>query len=250
MGVVPGCRARSSEPLVMQPPPYRAEPRGCWRISATAESHRCNRHTPSSSSSESHRTGGETMTTSSITSRRSLHLVDLENLVGDPRAGGATGARRRSTTTSTRPLAARRSRHRRHQPVADGRIAFDLPVPANLHAVHGPDGADTMLLALGPARARGEALRTTRRRQRRRHLRPSGADASHDLGVPVEVVARPDGLLDAAASLRLHVPRSPDRDRCRTGRLNDGHRSISKLCSSVRRRSSSPTTPTGCPAER
>lgn len=26
------------------------------------------------------------MKTSSITSRRSLHLVDLENLVGDPRA--------------------------------------------------------------------------------------------------------------------------------------------------------------------
>jgi hypothetical protein len=35
-----------------------------------------------------HRQGGS-MSTSHHTSHRTLHLVDLENLVGDPRAGGA-----------------------------------------------------------------------------------------------------------------------------------------------------------------
>jgi hypothetical protein len=90
------------------------------------------------------------MTTSSITARRSLHLVDLENLVGDARAE-ATPA----LDTFDAYLRAARWQPCDHVIVASNpglvkKVAFDLPVPVSLHAAPGRDGADTMLLALAP----------------------------------------------------------------------------------------------------
>ncbi len=132
------------------------------------------------------------MTTSSITSRRSLHLVDLENLVGDPRAEA-----RPALDTLGAYLDAARWRPGDHVVLATNpwlmaRIAFDLPVTANLHAVHGRDGADTMLLAQAPPElvakrygrlvvGSGDGIFTQRAR------------TVEDLGIPVEVVARADG---------------------------------------------------------
>src|SRR5437870_4727278 len=93
-----------------------------------------------------HMDPGANMTTSSITSRRSLHLVDLENLVGDPRAKKCE-----ILTTFDQYLKVGRWQSEDHVIIASNpwlmaEIAFDVPVPASLHAVHGADGADTMLL--------------------------------------------------------------------------------------------------------
>jgi len=79
-----------------------------------------------------------------------------------------------------------------------GRIAFDLPVATNRHAVHGHDGADIMLLSLAPPElvvkrygrlvvGSGDGIFAGR------------AQVVHDRGIRVDVVARPDGC-----STRLH----------------------------------------------
>jgi hypothetical protein len=138
------------------------------------------------------------MTTSSTISSRTLHLVDLENLLGDPRAGAAT-----ALATFDAYLDAAGWRPDDHVIVATNpwlmtKIAFDLPVPASRHAVHGRDGADTMLLSLAPTDlvvkrygrlviGSGDGIFTGRAR------------AVHEGGVAVDVVARPDGC-----STRLH----------------------------------------------
>jgi hypothetical protein len=140
------------------------------------------------------------MTTSSIASStsRSLHLVDLENLLGDPRAEASSALATFGAyleVSSWQPddhviLAT--------NPWLMAKIAFDLPVAANAHAVHGSDGADTMLLALAPAElvvkrygrlviGSGDGIFASRARIVR------------DRGVAVDVVARPDGC-----STRLH----------------------------------------------
>jgi hypothetical protein len=81
---------------------------------------------------------------------RSLHLVDLENLLANPRASAPV-----ALATFDQYLAVARWQSGDHVIVATnpwlmGRIAFELSVPASLHAVHGHDGADVMLLSLAP----------------------------------------------------------------------------------------------------
>src|SRR4051812_14471354 len=89
------------------------------------------------------------MTVTRTTTTRTLHLVDLENLVGDPMASGAAAldaldALDRYLTTAGHQdgdhvvLAA--------NPGLVRTVMFDLPVPCNAHAVPGTDGADLMLL--------------------------------------------------------------------------------------------------------
>ena len=78
---------------------------------------------------------------------RSLHLVDLENLVGDPLASGPVALRALDeylALSGWQPgdeviLAA--------NPGLLSTVVFDLPVPCNVHAVTGKDAADLMLLA-------------------------------------------------------------------------------------------------------
>jgi hypothetical protein len=79
-----------------------------------------------------------------------VHLVDLENLLGDPRAN--TDA---ALATFGAYLEVAHWSVDDHVIIATNpwlmtKIAFDLPVPASRHAVHGRDGADTMLLSLAP----------------------------------------------------------------------------------------------------
>ena len=87
------------------------------------------------------------------TRTRSLHLVDLENLVGDPMASGPTALdalHRYLAISGWRTgdeviLAA--------NPGLLRQVMFDLPVPCSVHAVTGTDAADFMLLAYAePAR--------------------------------------------------------------------------------------------------
>ena len=82
--------------------------------------------------------------------RRALHLVDLENLLGDRRkdkiapAGlGAYLARAHWSVGDHVIVAA--------DPEIIRQIGFDPPVPCNLHASRGDDAADVMLLAHAPA---------------------------------------------------------------------------------------------------
>ncbi len=79
--------------------------------------------------------------------RRSLHLVDIENLVGDPRADAAV-----VLDTFDRYLAAARWSAGDHMIVAANpglmaKVIYDLPVAANMHCAPGRDGADGQLLA-------------------------------------------------------------------------------------------------------
>lgn len=126
------------------------------------------------------------------TSHRTLHLVDLENLLGDP-----TAEKQAALATFAAYLDVANWQPVDHVILATNpwlmtKIAFDLPVPASAHAAHGHDGADTMLLALAPPElvikrygrlviGSGDGIFTTRAR------------AVHDGGVAVDVVARPDG---------------------------------------------------------
>ena len=139
-----------------------------------------------------------TMTTSSITSRRSLHLVDLENLVGDPRAEA-----RPALDMFDAYLDAAWWQPGDHVVLATNpwlmaKIVFDLPIAVNLHAVHGRDGADTMLLAEAPPElvanrygrlvvGSGDGIFLTR------------AQTACDRGVTVEIVASAGGC-----SSKLH----------------------------------------------
>lgn len=129
---------------------------------------------------------------------RTLHLVDLENLVGDPEA---RGPRVRAALDAYLELA--RWTPGDHVIVASnpwliGEVAFDLPVPCNVHAVHGEDGADTMLLA--------HAMPELVAKRYGRLVIGSGdgvfaarARAAINLGVGVLIIARPRCL---SASLR------------------------------------------------
>ena len=139
------------------------------------------------------------MSTSSITSHRTLHLVDLENLVGDPRAEAAP-----ALDTLAAYLRLAHWHPGDHvilatNPWLMAKIAFDLPVTCSPHAVHGRDGADTMLLSLAPPElvvkrygrlvvGSGDAIFVRR------------AQIVRDAGIAVDVVARADGC-----SARLHT---------------------------------------------
>jgi hypothetical protein len=137
------------------------------------------------------------MTTSSTTSR-TLHLVDLENLLGDPRAEADVALATFSTYLDIAGWQPDDHVILATNPWLMAKIAFDLPVPASPHAVHGRDGADTMLLSLAPTElvvkrygrlviGSGDGIFGTRAR------------AVRDGGTPVAVVARADGC-----STRLH----------------------------------------------
>jgi hypothetical protein len=85
--------------------------------------------------------------TTTFTTTRTLHLVDIENLVGDPYATKATALDALSRYLSTAGY-----RDGDHVVIAANpglmaQIAFDLPVPCNVHAARGADGADRILLA-------------------------------------------------------------------------------------------------------
>ena len=138
------------------------------------------------------------MSTSLDITSRTLHLFDLENLAGDPRV-----------STDTALLVFGDYLHAAHWQPGDhmivasnpgliGRVMYDLPVAANVHAMPGRDGADTKLLACAPPElvvkrygrlvvGSGDGIFAAR------------AATARDGGVTVEVVARPDGC-----STRLH----------------------------------------------
>jgi hypothetical protein len=129
------------------------------------------------------------MSTSSIPLHRSLHLVDLENLVGDPRADA-----RVVLDTFTRYLAVAGWRPGDQVIVASNpglirKVMFDLPVPCNLHTACGRDGADLMLLAQAPPElvARRYARLVIGSGD---HIFAARAHAARRLGVSVLVVAR------------------------------------------------------------
>lgn len=124
-----------------------------------------------------------------LTTTRTLHLVDIENLVGDPMATkeAALGALDDYLTLAGHTdgdqviIAA--------NPGLIARIGFDRPVPCSLHAARGKDGADLVLLSHAePARI---AIRFDR-------LAIGSGDgefadtarAVRDRGAPVTVVAR------------------------------------------------------------
>ena len=128
------------------------------------------------------------MTTTAAT--RTLHLVDLENLLGSDRlaAPDAHGALERYLELSRwepgdQVIVAA-------HPALVERFAFAPPVPCNVHAVHGRDAADVMLLSHAPAElvarrfgrlviGSGDGIFAARAREAR------------ERGVGVLVVARP-----------------------------------------------------------
>ena len=125
---------------------------------------------------------------------RTLHLVDLENLLGDDRCSevGRAGLVRYLELARWDPgdqviLAA--------HPELVRQVGFDPPVPCNLHATRGDDSADEMLLAHAPVElvaARYDRL-----------VIGSGdgifvrlARAVRAADVPVLVVSRADGVAE------------------------------------------------------
>lgn len=127
--------------------------------------------------------------TATLTTTRTLHLVDIENLVGDPFA-----TKDDALAVLDAYLATAGYRHGDQVIVAANpglilEIGFDLPVPCNVHAVCGEDGAD--LILLDQAAPAWVAERFDR-------LVVGSGDAEfvetacavRDLGTPVVVVAR------------------------------------------------------------
>ena len=123
---------------------------------------------------------------------RTLHLVDLENLLGDRRKDEV------AIEGLHHYLALARWTKGDHMIVAADpqivrQIGFDEPVPWNLHATRGDDAADVMLLAHAPV----ELIA----RRYDRLVIGSGdgifvprARAARERGVGVVVVSRPNGL--------------------------------------------------------
>ena len=129
---------------------------------------------------------------------RSLHLVDLENLLGDPRADAGTALAMFDAFLDVAHWHADDHVIVATNPWLMTKIAFDLPIPVSPHAAHGHDGADLMLLSLASAElvvkrygrlviGSGDGIFASRAR------------TVSDQGVAVEVVARADGC-----STRLH----------------------------------------------
>src|SRR3954447_16532387 len=131
--------------------------------------------------------------TSTLTTTRTLHLVDIENLVGDPKAPTAT-----VLDVLDRFLDLAGYRDGDHVVIAANpglmaRVAFALPLPCNVHAARGENGADLVLLA------QAEPSRVAARYDRLLVGSGDGAFADvalavRDLGTPVVVVARADSL--------------------------------------------------------
>src|SRR3954453_23319474 len=127
--------------------------------------------------------------TSTLTTTRTLHLVDIENLVGDPMAPAAV-----VLDVLDRYLDLAGYCDGDHvviaaNPALMARVAFDLPVPCNVHAARGEHGADLVLLA------QVEPNRIAARYDRLVVGSGDGAFADvalavRDLDTPVVVVAR------------------------------------------------------------
>ena len=139
------------------------------------------------------------MSTSSDINGRTLHLVDLENLAGDPRVGTETALRVFDDYLDAAHWQPGDHVILASNPGLIGRVMYDIPVPANVHAMPGHDGADTKLLACAPPElvvkrygrlvvGSGDGIFAAR------------AALVRDGGVTVEVVARPNGC-----STRLHA---------------------------------------------
>lgn len=145
-----------------------------------------------------------------VSSYRSLHLVDLENLVGDPHAPAPLV---QDTLACYLTAAGWRAGDQvivASNPELIGKVVFDLPVPCNVHTARGTDGADMMLLSLAPP----ELVASRYARLvigSGDHIFSERAQAARDLGAQVLVVARADGC-----SSRLRgfdrVLLGPDRD--------------------------------------
>ncbi len=131
--------------------------------------------------------------TTTLTTTRTLHLVDIENLVGNPFA-----SKRDALDALDRYLELAGYRDGDQIVVAANpglirEIGFDLTLPCSLHAARGDDGADLILLAQaepGWVAARFDRL-----------VIGSGdaefvdaALAVRDLGTPVVVVSRRSSL--------------------------------------------------------
>ena len=143
-----------------------------------------------------------TASTNCETRGRTLHLVDLENLLGARRTEEVAldGLQRYLALARWAPgdqmvVAA--------DPQIVRQIAFDRPVPWSLHATRGDDAADAMLLAHAPVElvtrryerlvvGSGDGIFVPRAREVREH------------GVGVVVIAPPDGV--AARFLRWAFP--------------------------------------------
>src|SRR4051794_1999563 len=81
------------------------------------------------------------------TGTRTLHLVDIENLVGDPKAPAVAVL---AALHDYLTLAGWREGDQvilAANPGLLANVAFDLPITCNTHAVRGTDGADLMLLS-------------------------------------------------------------------------------------------------------
>lgn len=120
---------------------------------------------------------------------RTLHLIDLENLVGDGAANGETALR---VLAQYLDLACWREGDLAYvatNPGLASRICWDIPVQCNFRTACGPDGADHALL-------REAAPDFVARRVQRLvigsgdHIFIQRALAVRDLGVGVAVVAR------------------------------------------------------------
>ena len=131
------------------------------------------------------------MTTTS-TEPRTLHLVDLENLLGQSRLDNPDASAALEQYLELARWSPGDQVIVAAHPKLVERFAFTPPVPCNVHAVNGPDAADVMLLSLAPAEL--IARRFTR-------LVIGSGDAifvkrawtARELGVGVLVVSRPDG---------------------------------------------------------
>lgn len=162
-----------------------------WDNIGQCELQRCNCRTPLAYSGHVEHEGDEMPSELRV---RTLHLVDLENLLGDRRedeialeglrhylvvAGWAEGDH---VMVAAHPEIVRQ-------------IGFAPPVPSNLHAARGDDAADVMLLAHAPVEL------ITRRYDRLVIGSGDGiflnrARAARELRVGVLVVARADGVAD------------------------------------------------------
>src|SRR6476619_3167976 len=137
--------------------------------------------------------GKESEMTVTLTTTRTLHLVDIENLAGDP---FATKADVLDALDGYLEVAGYRDGDSvivAANPGLIREIAFDLPMACNVHAARGKDGADLILLA--QAEPGWVAERFDR-------LVIGSGDAAfsetalavRDLGTPVVVVSRPASL--------------------------------------------------------
>lgn len=146
---------------------------------------------------------GTAMAMETTPTGRTLHLVDLENLLGDQRREHCATNGFQHYLELARWSPGDRVIVASH-PEIIGQIGFDRPVPCNLHATVGNDAADEMLLSLAPAElvarrfarlviGSGDGIFLSRARTARA------------LGVGVLVVARADGVAGKFANWGLPV---------------------------------------------